>query len=191
MRSRQAASASSDVRGRRAAGGRCREPSRPRGRGGRRSGRSRPGRGAASRGASSGGPPPATPEARPISAMRLQKSAATGNLSARGAAGRDGRRADRRDRPREARREPDPARGHLEVGRERLRLGEAAVRREVEGDELEAVRREGGGEAGRSCGIVADHGVGDLDPGVAARRDRREEVVRPAAPGRRPSISQV
>ena len=82
--------------------------------------------------------------------------------------------------------EIDPARGHLEVGVEPRRLGvKPLCEPKAKATRLEAVRRQRGGEAAGRVGIVADHRVGDLDAGIAARGDRREEVVRPAAPGGR------
>ena len=97
-----------------------------------------------------------------------------GELVGAGPAGGDGRRADGGDSAGEVGGEVDLAGRHIEVAGERVGAGEAALGAEGEGDQVEAVRGECPGE-GRGCaGVAADHGVGDLDAGVAAGGDRRQ-----------------
>ena len=67
---------------------------------------------------------------------------------------------------------------------QRRRLGEAAGAATGESHERQPVLLQRRGERQRPVGVVADHGVGDLDAGIAAAGDGSQQIVGLPGPAR-------
>ncbi len=93
------------------------------------------------------------------------------------------RRPHRDQRSRKMCHEINPPPHRLEVRGDRVPFGETAVGRAGKADQRQPGVAEAAGKVARPARIGADHPVGDLDPGIAAGRDRRHQIVGSTPPG--------